>query len=146
MLKSFSIEYISKSANIFYDIFTNPPWSYTWLTLEKTCEYFMNLLNEPASKTYAYFENENLIGACFGNVSSYSPMPIYEIKEIFVTSNMQNKGLGTKMLSLIEQDLKQAGITTITLYTVRGIPAFDFYKKNGYETIDTSVNMSKILI
>ncbi len=145
MLKEFDIKYIPKSAEIFRDIFTNRPWNYEWMSDEKVHEYFTDLINTPKAKAYAFFINDTLCGACFGRVNSCSPVPVYEINEIFVLRDLQKKGVGSKMLKAIEQDLKQKGIVAISLYTMRDIPAYKYYIKNGYEEASSAVSFSKVL-
>lgn len=44
----------------------------------------------------------------------------------------QSKGLGRKFLSKIEFLLKEDGIDTIVLLTERTVPAYRFYKRNGF--------------
>lgn len=145
MLKRFAETDFDASVDMFYNIFTNPPWGFDWMSRNHVYEYFVDILNTPKTIAYTYFNESGLCGGCFGSVSYCSPIPIYEIKEIFIKNEYHNKGLGSKMLAEIETDLKKYGITAIRLFTMRTIPAFGFYIKNGYEETADAVTLSKIL-
>lgn len=145
MLKRFAETDFDASVDFFYNIFSNPPWGFKWMTRECACEYFNDILNTPKTMAYSYFNGSELCGVCFGSVSYCSPIPIYEIKEIFIKKEYHNKGLGSKMLTEIETDLKKNGIPAIRLFTMRTISAFEFYIKNGYEETADAVTLSKIL-
>jgi hypothetical protein len=52
-------------------------------------------------------------------------------------------GLGTKMLSLVQQDVKRRGIENINLITLKDPRTEGFYNKNEYETNSNLVFMNK---
>ena len=131
--------------NIFFDIYAKYPWSFSWLTIEKTEDYFYELINMPKSISYSFLHEGALCGGCFGFVSNCGALPTYELREIFIDSSRQNKGLGSKALHEVEIQLKKEGITSIKLSTVRSTKAFTYYIKNGYFENDEAVNMLKFL-
>jgi aminoglycoside 6'-N-acetyltransferase I len=136
---------LAPAAKIFYEIFSNPPWDYNWINEEKITEYFNDLLNTPKTIAYTYWFDGEVAGGCFGSIGDCSPVPVYEIKEIFVRNDRQNQGLGTKMMQAVEADLKGKDIPAIRLYTMKTIPAFDFYLKNGFQEIDGAVALTRML-
>jgi GNAT superfamily N-acetyltransferase len=144
-LKRFESADLAPATKIFYEVFKNPPWNYEWITEEKIAEYFSDLFNTPKTIAYVYLFEGEVSGVCFGSIGDCSPIPVYEIKEIFVRNDLQNKGLGSRMLKAIEADLKQNHITAIRLYTLRTIPAFDFYVKNSFQEIDGAVALMHML-
>ncbi|MDR2903509.1 MAG: GNAT family N-acetyltransferase [Clostridiales bacterium] len=145
MLNPFAATDLAPATAMFHEIFKNPPWSYDWITKEKIADYFADLLHSPKSVCYTYTAGGVLSGVCFGAVGDCSPVPVYEIKEIFVRPDAQNQGLGSAMLKAIEADLKQKDIPAIRLYTLRTIPAFDFYLKNGFQEIAEAAALSRTL-
>lgn len=56
---------------------------------------------------------------------------------------MQGKGLGTEFLRLLEESLREKEIKTIFLMTGKTMPAFAFYRKNGFEEIINHVSLKK---
>jgi ribosomal protein S18 acetylase RimI-like enzyme len=145
MLKRFENDDFETAVMMFYEIFSNPPWQYDWITKEKITEYFTDMLNTPKAITYTYLNDGEISGVCFGSIGDCAPTPVYEIKEIFIRNDIQNKGLGSKMLEEIEDDLIKNNIAAIRLYTLKTIPAFDFYIKNDFQEISEAAALSKML-
>lgn len=56
----------------------------------------------------------------------------YYIFELGLTPHRQGEGLGTFFLQEIERLVKPKEITHIYLQTERTVPAYGFYKKNGF--------------
>lgn len=59
----------------------------------------------------------------------------YYIDEFFVKTELQGRGIGTRLLEFACQDLKNRGIRTISLLTHASVPAFDFYMNRGFREI-----------
>ena len=55
----------------------------------------------------------------------------------------QSKGIGTEFLRMVEQYAKSRQITHIFLQTERTVPAFNFYKKNGFIELKDHVSLFK---
>ena len=60
-----------------------------------------------------------------------------------VRKQCQNKGIGRVMLNHLIKELHSSNISNITLLTDRGIPAEEFYKKNGFEEIERIIFLHK---
>lgn len=134
-----------KCLDIFYDVFTSPPWEYSWMDKNEMRRYFTDLYRTPGFVGYMYYDGGVLLGACMGCISDYFLHAQYDIKEIFIHTNAQNKGVGSKMLSEIEADLVKRKVICITLMTQRNIPAYHFYLKNEFISSDITVHMTKVL-
>ncbi|GEN45236.1 GNAT family N-acetyltransferase [Alkalibacillus haloalkaliphilus] len=65
------------------------------------------------------------------------------INEMCVKTQCQNKGIGRKLLNHLIKELHSYNISNITLLTDRGIPAEEFYKKNGFEEIERIIFMHR---
>ena len=67
----------------------------------------------------------------------------YYIFEFCVKEQYQSKGIGTEFLRMVEQYAKSRQITHIFLQTERTVPAFNFYKKNGFIELKDHVSLFK---
>ena len=57
--------------------------------------------------------------------------------------DVQGRGLGSEFLSLIEAHLTSMGIHTIYLTTDRDVPAYDFYRSQGFRELPKDVALFK---
>jgi aminoglycoside 6'-N-acetyltransferase I len=55
----------------------------------------------------------------------------------------QRSRIGTKLIKYLEKSLVNEVVENITLLTNRGIPAEEFYKKNGFSVIDRVIFLHK---
>jgi GNAT superfamily N-acetyltransferase len=92
---------------------------------------------------FVYYEDGIPVGMCVGAASDYFFEPQYEIREFAILPAVQRQGAGTRMLAEIEAFLAARDIKLIYLHTSRGIPAYDFYFKNGYIPIEENVYFIK---
>lgn len=56
-----------------------------------------------------------------------------------ILPEMQQSGIGSEFIKAIEKDLKRKGISHIVLLAQKDVPAFRFYKKNGFEEKEETV-------
>lgn len=79
-------------------------------------------------------KNDRVIG--FGLLRAHNPMPTFAVTaEItyFIHPDHTGKGIGTKLLRLLEKEGKQKGITNILANISSLNPrSIDFHKKNGF--------------
>ncbi len=74
----------------------------------------------------------------FVSIRIYSPKTlvyekIIEVTDIFVLEEYRGKGIGKLLMNKVEEFAKQNNIKFIFLEVFRDNPAFNFYKKLGYE-------------
>lgn len=119
-------------ADIFFDIYYNPPFSYTWLKRSEVERYFDDLVKTPNFLGYVIDENNKIIGGCFGVINDYFKNIKYKINEIFIARECQGFGYGSNALRQIEALVYEKNAVIIELSTDREVPAFNFYKKNGF--------------
>lgn len=67
----------------------------------------------------------------------------YIINELCVKTEAQGKGIGSDFLHQMEEYLLAQGIEATFLLTERTVPAYNFYKKNGYYEYPDTVAFSK---
>ncbi len=56
----------------------------------------------------------------------------FHLTDLFVDKNYRNKGIGSRLLSSLEENLHKMGIHNIWLWT-SGAPTIRFYERHGYE-------------
>ncbi len=140
MLQNFQYKYLDDCEKMFYEIYKNENFNLKWLQPSKIKLYFNEIINYPNFLGYLYIIDEQLIGVCLGTKNVFLN---YTILEIFVSPKYQNQDYGSKMLKDIETDLQKKGVTSISLSTLKNVPAYYFYKKNNYTTLTNKVNFIK---
>lgn len=79
-------------------------------------------------------EKENIIvGFAMGYFEQYDDIQAYDLIEIVVDSNWQNKGLGTEFMKELETQVKQRGGAMIQLQAVNDEMHERFYGKMEYK-------------
>lgn len=75
-----------------------------------------------------------LDGKMVGAMNFYEQEPdVYYLQQIVVSDNLQNTGIGKKMMVFMENLLKEKGAKKITMNA--RMSAFDFYKNMGYYAV-----------
>ena len=80
--------------------------------------------------------NEKIVGFCCVRIySSFCYSVSYaEITEIYVDDDFQHSGIGTKIITYVQNYLKDKNIVNIQLFTGgENYSAQAFYEKNGYK-------------
>ena len=67
----------------------------------------------------------------------------YYIDKYCVKTELQGKGIGSYFLKLIENEIQTEKMNAIILNTERGCPAEKFYKKNGFQSVDELITLTK---
>lgn len=151
MVSLFSANCILPCSRIFFDVYSRPPFLYSWLSKQGVYDYFFDLFRTPKFLGFVYLsQNEqdgtvSIQGACLGVVSDYFKIKKYRIAELFVEKHSQNSGIGTKIIFEAEKYLKGIGIAAIELSTDKILPGIEFYKNCGFDLCENTVNMIKIV-
>lgn len=128
---------------LFLGVFTQPPWNDDWSDEKQLDEYLMDLMGARTPLVLGLVENDELIGMAIGNVKHWYEGTEYLIDELCIKTEMQGKGYGSMLLSLIEEYLKERGLHTIYLTTERDVPAFEFYRARGFRELPDDVALFK---
>ena len=131
---------------LFTAAFSAPPINFAFITNEKARRYLGDIAQLPNFCAFVYGTPETLDAFCFGTIDDYFHSPQYVIKEFAVNPTLHGKGIGSQFLREIETRLTEKGVTAISLQTSRTIPAFSFYKKNGFFESKETVTLMKLLI
>lgn len=122
----------------FADVFTKEPWNDDWSDAAQLDAYITDLCGNVNSLTLALFDGEQMVALSMGYIKHWYRGTEYIINELCVKTEKQHQGIGTEFLHQIEDYLKANDLKAIYLLTERTVPAYNFYKKNGfYEYTDT---------
>lgn len=129
--------------DLFTSVFTIEPWNDDWSNREQLNLYLLDLIGQSNSLTYGLFENDKLIGVSMGHIKHWHSGTEYYIEELCIQTEKQGKGTGTFFLKEIENAVKEIGLVQIFLQTENNVPAYSFYKKNGFCELKEHVSFVK---
>ncbi|EXG85883.1 acetyltransferase [Clostridium sp. ASBs410] len=118
------------------------PWNETW-TFDMAGMRINDYLQNPMALGYEARQDGNIVGFLMGYIISYLGVKEFHIQDFVISVDFSRMGLGTKMLALVQQDVKRRGIENINLITLKDPRTEGFYNKNGYETDSNLVFMNK---
>lgn len=143
MLKPFvASDDLGGCIKLLLNVFNNEPWNDSW-TFEGAEKYLQDYIETPGFKGFVAEEENKIIGFIFGFRKRWWQADEFYVNEMCVEISEQRNGIGTKLINYLEINLKTEGVENITLLTNRGIPAEEFYKKNGFSEIDRIIFLHK---
>lgn len=141
-ITSIKSEHLIKCSELFIKVFNNKPWNDKW-ALETASKRLNDIFIAPNFEGVIYIEDAEIKGAIFGNCEQYYDGIHYNLKELFISNELQGKGIGRKLISELEDRLKEVGVTTIILITSKGNGTNNFYLKNNFSEFSEMVIMEK---
>lgn len=90
-------------------------------------------------------EENNIIGFVMGYFEQYDDLKAYDLIEIVIDYNHQNKGIGTKFMYEIENKIRELGGAMIQLQAVNDEMHERFYGKLQYENCANLILKAKWL-
>lgn len=143
LIKKLSVDFIEEIKTLFAEIFTNEPWNDDWSDENQLHNYILDLTGNRNSLAIGLFEDDEFIGMALGSIKHWYTGTEYYIDEFCIKSQKQGKGIGTNFLAMVEKFVEEKGISHIFLQTERTVPAFEFYKKNGFTELCDHVSFVK---
>ena len=128
---------------LFQSVFMFEPWNDDWSDEQQLDHYIIDLIGQSNSLTYGLYEGEELIGFSLGFVKHWFSGTEYIIDEFCIKKEKQGLGAGSFFMSEIEKAINEKGLVQIFLQTDSEVPAYNFYKKNGFVELKTHVSFSK---
>ena len=104
-----------------------------------------DLIGQNYSLTYGLYDDDELIGVSMGYIKHWYSGTEYIIEEFCIKTDRQGSGAGTFFVSEIEKAIKELGLKQIFLLTDTNVPAYNFYKKCGFDECSTIVAFAKRL-
>ena len=142
-IKRLSIEDKEIIKEVFVGVFTKEPWYDDWSDEKQLDMYINDLVGQGYSLTYGLYDDDELIGLSLGYIKHWYSGTEYIINELCVKTDRQGAGAGTFFIHAIEEAIKELGLKQIFLLTESNVPAYDFYKKNGFVQSEYNVAFSK---
>ena len=143
-IKQLSISDKEEIKAVFVSVFTKGPWYDDWSDNEQLDLYIIDLAGQSCSLTYGlYDDTDELIGISLGYIKHWYSDTEYVINELCIKIERQVTDAGTFFINAIEKAIKELGLKQIFLLTDRNVPAYEFYKKNGFIECETDVALSK---
>lgn len=142
-LRELTIHNIEMIKTFFTGVFTKEPWNDDWSDRDQLHAYITDLIGNRCSLALGLFENDRMVGLSMGNIKHWYTGTEYYIDELCIKTEEQGRGLGTVFLEEIERFIMEKGVTQIFLLTERTVPAYEFYKKNGYAELEGNVAFTK---
>lgn len=136
--------HLIECAKLYVDVFNGPPRNDQW-TFETAKKRLSDIFLSQNFAGIIYIEDGQILGAIFGNYEQFYDGIHYNLKEMFVRTDLQRSGVGSKMLNEFEKQLKELGVTEIILFTSKGDQTFNFYIKNAFSHWDSLAILGKQL-
>ncbi|MCB2300749.1 GNAT family N-acetyltransferase [Clostridium tagluense] len=137
-------QHILKCSELYIKVFNAEPWNDKW-TLETAHKRLNDIYISTNFEGVLYVEDEQIKGAIFGNYEQFYDGIHYNLREMFISNELQGQGLGSKLLNELEKRLKEIGVTTIILFTSKGNKTSEFYLKNNFTEWYSMAMMGKDL-
>jgi aminoglycoside 6'-N-acetyltransferase I len=128
---------------LFAGVFTGEPWNDDWSDGEQLDLYLEDLVGQQNSLTYGLYEDGRMVGLSMGRMKHWYTGTEYYIDELCIRTDRQGTGLGTLFLQEIEHAIREAGMVQIFLQTSADVPAYQFYRKNGFQELKGHVSFQK---
>ena len=144
-IKRLSIKDKEIITDVFASVFTKEPWNDDWSDTNQLDMYINDLVGQGYSLTFGLFDDDQLIGISMGYIKNWYRGTEYIINEFCVKTERQGAGAGSFFIAEIEKVIKEMGLKQIFLLTDSNVPAYNFYKKNGFVECTTNVAFAKWL-
>ena len=119
---------------------TGDQWTY-----DLVYKRIWQVLGSPDSYCLMAFEGENVVAFAMGRMETFFDLTAYNLVEIVVAKNYQNKGIGTQVMLELEKRVKQLGVSLIQLSAVNDDMHDHFYGKLGYKNTTSMNSKGKFL-
>lgn len=130
---------------LYVNSFRMKPWNEEW-TLGMAGMRINDYLQNPMAIGYEARQDGTIVGFLMGYMTSFLGVKEFHIQDFVISVDFSRMGLGSRMLSLVQQDVKRRGVEAINLLTLRDPRTVGFYNKNGYKINSNLVFMKKSII
>ena len=108
---------IEELAGVMGQAYSEEPWNEAWVQ-EKAVRRVQSILCGFEALGLVAVEDGEIIGGLLGFVDPYADYDMFFVSEIFVAPKWKRKGVGCKLLSALEEQLKVKDIHTIELISI----------------------------
>ena len=142
-IEALTADHLDECARLLVTTFNAEPWndSYTHDTARKQLAWHPEV---PGCLGLVSAE-DGIVAFALGYREPTDVGDVYQLSIFCVKPDAQRTGVGTRLLSHLEERLVETGVKTVYLGTRRGTPAEAFYAKHGYGASAEDIEMSRDL-
>lgn len=140
----FKKEDLKECAELFVKTFSKEPWNEPW-NFESSKKRLNDVVLTPGFRGVVLRSDEKIEGVILGNLEQWYDGEHFCVKEFFMDSSSQGKGIGKRLLNALENILIEKEVVLIHFWTMKGSKAEVFYNKMGYEIPNELIMMRKKL-
>ena len=137
--------YLYKTAQLYRSAFAGEPWNDDWSDEAQLTEYIKDVSGGNNALNYGLLIDGELVAVSLGSLRHWWEGTNYNIEEFCVSPGLQGQGIGSRFMEMIEQDIRQRGLSGIFLQTDTDKPSYGFYNKNGFGELTKHVSFYKKL-
>ena len=135
--------YLPQMAELYKAAFTGEPWNDDWSDTAQLNKYMKEISCSFNSLNYGLIIDGKLSAMSVGKIHHWWSGTEYAVEEFCVSPEIQNQGLGTRFMKMIEDDVRDRGLSGIFLQTDSDKPSYKFYLKNGFRELERHVSFFK---
>jgi len=141
---------LADCVRLFITVFNTPPWNENW-GMETATQRLQDCYNTPGFYGLLVRDNEEplgfkqSLGFAIGFTEQWDQGKGFYLKEMCITPERQQCGIGTALMQRLQEDLKRQGIGKLYLHTAQGTVAQSFYEKQGFYPSEKMIMMTKRL-
>ncbi|MGL6174034.1 MAG: GNAT family N-acetyltransferase [Cellulosilyticaceae bacterium] len=143
-LQNISKEALGEITELFIKEFNKAPWNDKW-TYDRAYNRLKDLYEHPRFIGIVCIFNKKVVGVVMGYLEYWYEGYHYNLKEIFIDTEIQGQGIGSQLLNSLEDKLLDQDVTRIELFTLEDQKTIGFYTKNQFTRIEELVLMEKKL-
>lgn len=142
LVRDFKSTDTKNAVDLYISVFSQAPWNDTLIKSEIEL-YFQRLQSMNTFLGYALLDSntDELLGISVGFIRPWYGGEQYHMDSFYVSCDHQGKGFGSFFLRQIKKELFVINIPHVFLDTEKNFPAEDFYRKNGFTSLDDSINL-----
>ena len=135
--------YIPQMAELYKEAFGGEPWNDDWSDRVQLNEYMKDISGAYRALNYGLIIDGKLVAMSVGKINHWWEGTNYNIEELCVSPAYQGQRIGSRFLSLIENDIQKKGLSGIFLQTDNDKPSYRFYHRNGFQDLDSHISLYK---
>lgn len=137
-----SEEHLIECAGLYVRVFNSEPWNDQW-TVESAHKRLRDIYLSPGFTGVLFLKDGRVKAAIMVNCEEWFEGRHFNLREMFVETELQGKTIGSELLTELETRLKELGVRTVILFTSKGNRTNSFYRKIGFYELDSMVMMAK---